>query len=310
MRILQPMMLACVAVALAMPIQARTCSLPPALEADWGGPASRRLGRRMRVLPDSDRFGATRCTIRLAFDTENRALSMSWAFGLANTRSGHTSELHELSFAPTAVCAELGVGKRLFVVGYREGTCEVVVERWTIQDLSMAARGDEGDDITTRLDMEWHKQLLFTAVMPPVAAAAFLPSTGQLLLLQEEAPHSIHALDTRAGSTGLAPLFDASTPGFAALEHARWMATLRVHDSHPDGGAFMLITEPVRAWEGLDEVPDGQEDAFLLLRDRDCDGIFDSTLTGTYEELMHETGFLDHEDVEYVGCQESGRGDR
>ncbi len=247
----------------------------------------------------------------VTFDTTEQVVEMDWSFfdglgrefGEAGTGAGGSlRETYDIDFQPTAIARKAGLSATFFVAGYSNLTSHVILESWTFNDLSLAVTIDSQTDapiVTLTKDLR-RDVVLATSALSPLHSIVFHPATDELLLFESASPFAVHTLAANASHP--THLYDATTAGYEFLKDARSALAMMVTGTAPDGGGFVIRLNDYRIWDSVDVARErlDRPREHALMRDVDGDGTFDEVKVGTYEHLVLERLYLNHEELYYT----------
>lgn len=234
----------------------------------------------------------------LAFDTTDRTLTLDWYYRDDGALPANEVEEHQLSYEPTTYCRKAGASPTFFIAGYVQRTGHVIVERWTFSEMALTSY-TQGGKTLSGFTRTLHKEvvLLRDDIKPLRAIAYFLPS-GRLWLFEEEAPNVVWSVDPETGDS--AWLLDASVR--PEIANARSSKTFVIGPGAVDGGGFILLLYPWRAWDspwtGVPSEPTNDTELFLF-RDSDADGIVDEESVLTWSDYIDGRDYIDNSNPFY-----------
>lgn len=252
-----------------------------------------------------------------SFDTAGKTLQLDWTFRAPGAEYGSETETIPLAYEPTAMCPESGSGTSFFTAGYVRHLDQVVVQRWTLHDISIGAAAAavdgasdaEGEAAPQGLAGFRHstftralrsETILSRSDVEPLRAIAFNRYAGELILLEDAAPRTAWCLDP--ATLGLAPWRDGNgvpvnERSVPALAQTRMLVTTLIAPPNAAPG-FLLTGHADPSWKhgpafqpSLDQV--------LVFRDADLDGTFEEFGTLLTSAEYTQRGYWDDEIGDY-----------
>lgn len=228
------------------------------------------------IYPSSNPADTDNIRGRVVFDTDEQTLGIEWKIRADGALTKEENDVFSLSFAPTAVCRERGVGPTFYVAGYIERTGHVVIERWTFDDLLLgaAAPAGGGTPVSTLSRTLRKSVVVMTTELKPLKTMAYHATADELWVFEEEVPYTVSTIDPTTGA--IAWLFDWSVIPAVALTHTAY--TTMIDPPAPQSG-FVIQLEPWRTWARWPFDVESQEAAVQLyvFRDANLDGVIDES---------------------------------
>lgn len=227
---------------------------------------------------DVTKFPALMAWVR--FDTKARSLVIDWMWTAEGAETYREIEEFALGYEPTAVCVQGSAGPILYVAGYVQRTGHVVLEKWTIENMALGS-ATQGTVFKSTMTKTVRREViaLWTDV-GPLRGIAYHVTQDRLWLVEEEFPHRVWGLDPETDVRSL--LFDASTHPELADYPSVWR--MMVGTDAPDGGGFLILFKPYRAW-ARHPSKEQPSDLLFIMRDADLDGTTDEVAEITFEEF-------------------------
>lgn len=271
--------------------------LPPQLKATWA-----EAGFSAFIwYPITNPANVDQLSARVWFQTEARLVDFGWLANAPGAKPAELDESHSVSYEPTAMCCKAGRSPTVFIAGYAQRTGNVIIEQWDCDDIligSGAAQG--GGQPKTTFSKTIHKSaILQSSTVKPLKAILYNRYDQRLWLFEEESPWVVWRLDPDAET----PIPEALTDGIAvpAIAAAKSAQTTLVKPSAPDGGGFLIMLYPWRAWKP-DWALSGnlkQSDQLFIMRDIDLNGSIDESATLTWNQLKDVRLYMLNEDAKY-----------
>jgi hypothetical protein len=202
------------------------------------------------------------------------------------SRGGTTVERVPLDVVPTAVARRAGTSDTLYVVGLREATAQVVVERWVLPLDPAEPRGADGrSDGRRRPVARYELWASSPGQLPPVWDAACNPfgpdgteTNGSLWMLAGGEASSLWHLDlqTLEAERALA----STDTGLGDLGACRSLMAGR-----SPGDGFLVVAQRKRPWDSGADFSASDHDV-IVLHDADEDGTFESVTAMTWPALQ------------------------
>lgn len=260
---------AIVAAALAPPSAAQAPALPEAMVARFTSNDAALL------FPGPTPASAQELSASIRFDTEQRVVELSWLFSSGGS-SGAQHETQSVSWSPTAVCVQQGLGPSFYVAGYIPRTGQSIIEKWTVAPLIGATQPAGGGPPLLSLTNSMQKEIVtITDGIGPIRTLIYHFSQARLWAFEETAPHRVWSIDPAAGVAQLA--YDTSSlPELPGLLSAQ---VFKIKPGAPDGGGVLVVLYRWRAWKRLWLFPHELDpaDTVWILRDGDGDGTIDES---------------------------------
>lgn len=251
----------------------------------------------LHPLPDGPGTGTVEAY--LTYSTTRQVVNLMWIFQLEDTRTEGEVEEVQLAWQPTAACPEAGAGPRFFVAGYDAATGDVVVERWTAEDVRVGSTPRDPPREGRRATLEHalrRDEIVRDARLGPLRWLVFHWTRRRLWALEERAPHSLWEIDPQ----------DGARERIADADEWKWLAETfnaragMVRPTAIDGGGFLLMFPDRRAGSASCVVsPTDPPPSLWLLRDADLDGDSDELTHTDYGELVGWRDYPSHEDVHW-----------
>lgn len=248
----------------------------------------------LRPSPDPDL--ASSVWARVSFHTSSKEVTLDWHAKALDAEPLRQLETHPVAFEPTAVCVTSGPGADLYVAGYVARTGHVTVERWQVRDLVLGSALPQGGSGPAKsiLGKEIRKDVvLLSDDIGPLHSIVHHGPQGMLWLFEDGPPQEVWQLDPEAG--GPVPFGSASIiPELAAAKHA---AGFTIAPAAPDGGGFVVILYPWRAWRPawVHEASFQPYATWLyLFRDQDLNGSIDESTALNWIEMVEDRQYFEH----------------
>ena len=245
-------------------------------------------------LADIDRLWAT-----VRFQTVAQELRFQWLARADGAKPKVVDEVYSVSYQPTDVCVRAGRGPDLFVAGYVERTGDVIIERWTVDDIALGSAIPQGGGaaVSTLAKTIRRSVVTITDEIGPIRTIAFHAPLGCLFALEAGSPYRLWKILPDTGAAVFA--FDYNYMPQLAL--TKEITSMMVDDTAPDGGGFLFLFDPWTPWDMVAWHYHGIEDDDLvhMWRDSNLDGVTDEALNIEMGELSNR-GYYIHEDPYYL----------
>lgn len=267
--------------------------LPHDLEVDFTSATYAEILHPSADLADVQRLWAT-----VRFGTVAQELRFQWLARADGAEPQVVDEVYAVSYQPTAVCARAGRGPDLFIAGYVDRTGDVIVEKWTVDDIALGSAIPQGSGsaVSTLAKTMRRSVVTITDEIGPLRTIAFHAPLGCLFALEAGSPYRLWKIRPDTGAAVVA--FDHDSMPKLAL--TKEIVSMMVDDTAPDSGGFLFLFNPWASWDVSALHLGGIEDDELIhmWRDSNLDGLTDESLNIEMSELAIR-GYFIHEDPYY-----------
>ncbi|MFT7463624.1 MAG: hypothetical protein ACI9EF_001969 [Pseudohongiellaceae bacterium] len=226
----------------------------------------------------------------VVFDTAGKTVTLDWDFSIPGSEgqhpvgfvsSGSRSDEVSVSYEPTAVCRQAGVGSIFYVAGWVKRLSMSVIERWEVKDMAFLTTTNPNGTLTSALTLTYEKStVLATTTMGPIRCMDYHFTADRLWVLEDDAPNNLVSIDPNTGAAS--PIADTTTvPELASMHSTR---AIFIDPAAPSGGGFYLLLRPEADWDLVQSDQQDPQSKIFFTRDSNFDGVIDEQVVKTLND--------------------------